>query len=231
MGGRLAEAQEAITRADPLIRVGAPWALGDAYRLMGDVHLARGQDDAAEQCFLHAYQHGGDPYPGYALLLHQRGRGDEAVRGLTRAASLTHWVASERRSRYLAHAAQIASLNRDLEQAEALLADLDRNTKAWEAGAVAGQVERARGEWRWARGEADTALAHFIRAADILRQRRAILEAAQGRLRLAEILSLRGDRAAAELELRAAEAAFEAAGAMGYLARCQALRLGSPGNT
>ncbi len=231
MGGRLAEAQEAITRADPLIRVGAPWALGDAYRLMGDVHLARGQDDAAEQCFLHAYQHGGDPYPGYALLLHQRGRGDEAVRGLTRAASLTHWVASERRSRYLAHAAQIASLNRDLEQAEALLADLDRNTKAWEAGAVAGQVERARGEWRWARGEADTALAHFIRAADILRQRRAILEAAQGRLRLAEILSLRGDRAAAELELRAAEAAFEAAGAAGYLARCQALRLGSPGNT
>lgn len=222
--GKLSEAQEALTRADPLIRIGAPWALGDAYRLMGDVQLARGEDASAEQNYLHAYQHGGDPYPGYAILLHQRGRGDEAVRGLTRAAAMTHWVASERRCRYIAHAAQIASLNRDLNQAQSLLTKLDLSAKEWESGAVAGHVERARGEWLSAKGEAEAALGHFTRSVDILRQRRAVLDTALARLRLAEILSLRGDRATADMELSAAESTFEAAGALGYLTQCHALR-------
>jgi predicted negative regulator of RcsB-dependent stress response len=56
MSGKLDQAARAIMQADPLIRVGAPWALGDAYRPMGDVQLARGETDEAEQSYQHAYQ-------------------------------------------------------------------------------------------------------------------------------------------------------------------------------
>jgi DNA-binding winged helix-turn-helix (wHTH) protein/ATP/maltotriose-dependent transcriptional regulator MalT len=224
MAGKLDRAREAITRADPLIRAGAPWALGDAYRLMGDVHLARGEEAAAERSYLHAYQHGWDPYPGYALLLHQRGRSDEAVRGLKRAAALSSWVAGERKGRYLAHAAQIASLAGQLEEARAILDTLDHAPEGWDSGAVAGQVERARAELLWAKGERDEALRLFGRALDILRHRHAVMDAALLRLRLAEMLAARGEGAAAAMELGAAEAVFEAAGAGGYLAQCRALR-------
>jgi hypothetical protein len=40
----------------------------------------------------------------------------------------------------------------------------------------------------------------------------------------AELLALQGDRSAAEMELSAAEGAFQAAGAAGYLAQCRAGR-------
>lgn len=224
MSGKLDRAQEAILRADPIIRAGAPWALGDAYRLMGDVHMARGEEDAAERSFLHAYQHGWDPFPGYAILLHQRGRSDEAVRGLKRAAALTHWLAGERKGRYLAHAAQIACLAGQVDEARALLDTLERAPRMWESGAVAGQVDRARAELLWATGQQDEALRLFARAADILRHKRAVIHAALLRMRLAEALAARGEHAASMMELGAAEAVFAAAGASGYLAQCRALR-------
>jgi DNA-binding winged helix-turn-helix (wHTH) protein len=224
MSGKLVLAHDAIARADPIIRAGAPWALGDAHRLMGDVHLARGDEDAAERSYLQAYQHGWDPYPGYAILLHQRGRSDEAVKGLIRAAALTNWLAGERRGRYLAHAAQIASLAGELDEARMLLDSLDQAPKMWESGAVAGHVDRARAELLWATGQQEEALRMFGRAIDILRHKGAVMDAALLRMRLAETFDVRGEYAAASMELAAAEAVFEAAGAAGFLARCHALR-------
>jgi hypothetical protein len=50
------------------------------------------------------------------------------------------------------------------------------------------------------------------------------MDAALLRVRLAEALAVRGEHAAALMELAAAEAVFETAGAAGYLARCRALR-------
>ena len=226
MSGKLALAHDAITRADPIIRAGAPWALGDAYRLMGNVHLARGEEDAAERSYLHAYQHGWDPYPGYAILLHQRGRSDEAVRGLKRAAAQSNWVAGERRARYLAHAAQIASLAGQLDEARALLDSLDHTGRTRDFGAIAGQVDRARAELLWAMGQQEEALCLFTQGIDILRHKHAIMDTALLRVRLAEMLAARGEHGGAAMELAAAEAVFEAAGASGYLAQCRALRAG-----
>jgi len=50
------------------------------------------------------------------------------------------------------------------------------------------------------------------------------LDAALTRMRLAEALAVRGETGAFEMELRAAEAVFEEAGATGYLAQCRGLR-------
>jgi DNA-binding winged helix-turn-helix (wHTH) protein len=229
MAGKLVLAHEAITRADPMISVGAPWALGDAYRLMGDVLMARGEAAAAERSYVHAYEHGWDPYPGYAILLHQRGHSDEAVRGLKRAAELTNWASAERKPRYLAHAAQIASMAGQLDEARALLDTLDCTSRMWDCGAVAGQVERARAELLWAMGQQEEALRLFARAIDILRHKRAVMDAALLRMRLAATLVARGEQATAAMELAAAEAVFEAAGASGYLAQCSALRAAATG--
>jgi hypothetical protein len=147
------------------------------------------------------------------------------VRGLKRAAVLTNWVAGERKARYLAHAAQIASLAGQLDEARTLLDSLDHAPKIWDSGAVAGQVERARAELLWAMGQQDEALRLFARAVDILRHKRAVMDAALLRMRLAETLAARGEQGAAVMELGAAEAVFEAAGASGYLVQCRALRV------
>jgi DNA-binding winged helix-turn-helix (wHTH) protein len=224
MSGKLPEARDLILRADPIIRVDAPWALGDAHRLLGDVHLACGDADAAERCYRDAYQQGWDPYPGYALLLHQLGRTDEAIVGLKRAATLTSWNAAERRARYLAYAAQLAALVGRLDEARVLLATLEAEPKSWECGAVAGQVFRARAELAWAAGESDAAIAMLHSAIETLKQYRAVMDVALARMRLAECLTARGERGAAELELLAAESAFEAAGATGYRDRCRHAR-------
>ena len=223
VSAQLEQARDALVRADPLIRLGAPWALRDAHRLMGDVHLARGEWEAAEYCYQQAYQHGWEPYPGYAELLYQRGHGEDAIRGLKRAASLTHWVAGERRARYLAQAAQISAMLGLLDEARALLQTLDGEPRRWEFGALAGHVDRARAELAWSEGKMEEAQHRLHHALDLLQNNGAIMEAARVHLRLAELLALQGHESAVRMELSAAESVFQAAGAEGYLVQCRAL--------
>jgi pentatricopeptide repeat protein len=224
MSGRLEHAHDAIRRADPLIRLGAPWALGEAFRVMGDVHLARGELDEAERSFQNAYQHKCDPYPGYAELLHLRGRGEEAIRGLERTAALTHWAVAERRVRYLAYAAELAAMLGQQEKARALLQSLDAESRLRESEMFAAQIDRARAELALSEGKKDEAQRLLHGALELLQRGGAVMEAARAQLRLAELLALQGDRNAANMELSAAEGVFQTAGAVGYLAQCRALR-------
>lgn len=224
VSAQLEQARDALVRADPLIRLGAPWALRDAHRLMGDVHLARGEWEAAEYCYQQAYQHGWEPYPGYAELLYQRGHGEDAIRGLKRAASLTHWVAGERKARYLALAAQIAAELGQLDEARTLLQTLDGEPRRWEFGALAGHVDRARAELAWSEGKMEEAQHRLHRALGLLQNNGAVLEAARIHLRLAELSALQGYERAVHMELSTAEGVFQTAGAEGYLVQCRALR-------
>lgn len=221
---RLEQARDALVRADPLILLGAPWALRDAHRLMGDVHLARGELEAAEHCYQQAYQHGWEPYPGYAELLHRSGRGEDAIRGLKRAATLTHWMPSERKARYLALAAQIAAELGQLDEARTLLQTLDGEPRRWEFGALAGHVDRARAELAWSEGKMEEAQHRLHRALGLLQNNGAVLEAARIHLRLAELSALQGYESAVHMELSTAEGVFQTAGAEGYLVQCRALR-------
>lgn len=230
VSGRLEHAQDAIRRADPLIRLGAPWALGDAYRLMGDVHLARGELDEAERLFQQAYQHGGDPYPGYAELLHLRGRGEEAIRGLERAAAKANWAAYQRQAHYLAYAAQIAAMLGLRDKALALLENVDQEPRRREITMLAGQLDRARAELAWTEGRSEEAQRLLQGAIELLQRGGAVMEAARTHLRLAELLAQHGDRNAARLELTAAEGVFQAAGAAGYLVHCRTVRNGLANN-
>lgn len=224
MSGRYQHARDTISRADPLVRLGAPWALGDAYRLTGEVHLALGEFDDAERCFKHAYQHGWDPYPGYANLLHLRGHGEEAIRGLERAATKTNWVAGERKARYLAHAAQIAATLGQAVKARQLLHNLDIDSEFMESSAVAGLVLQAHAELAWLEGKSEEAQRLMYSACEIIHKQGAKIDAARIKLRLAELLFQQGDHSVAQMELSAAESAFQDSGAKGYLNRCSDLR-------
>jgi DNA-binding winged helix-turn-helix (wHTH) protein len=224
MTGKLAEARDTIVRADPILRTGAPWALGDASRLMGDLLRASGEHAAAERSYREAYSQGWDPYPGYAVLLHESGRSDEAIGGLRRAAESTNWQQGERRARYLAHAVEIAALAGRLDEARALLGKLDAMPASWESGAVAGHVGRGRAELLWATEQSDDAVQALRQAIDVLKKYNAVVDVAVARTRLAEWLFARAERGAGELELGTAEAALANAGALGYLERCRVLR-------
>lgn len=98
-----------------------------------------------------------------------RGRGEEAIRGLKRAASLRHWVPGERKARYLALAARIAAELGQLEEARSLLQILAAEPCMGESGSMAGQVEYVRAELAWAEDQPEEALRLLHRALDLLR--------------------------------------------------------------
>jgi DNA-binding winged helix-turn-helix (wHTH) protein len=220
--GELTRAESEIVNGDELLRATTPWAFGDAQRLLGDVHLARGEFEQAETAYRSAREHGWDPYPGYAMLLHHRGQSSAALRGLRRAAEATHWVAGERRGNYLAHVVTIAALCGDLDCARSTLGELEERPEAWSVGAVYAYVTRARGELALAEGDCSEAARRFRRAVEVLQRLGARVEAAIVRLRLAACLSKIGEGEEAEIELLAARKAFERASARFYLKQCEA---------
>ena len=63
----------------------APWSIGDANRVLGDIQAAIGNDDAALEAYDKAYSLGWCPEPGRAMLLLERGEAEAAYAGLERA--------------------------------------------------------------------------------------------------------------------------------------------------
>lgn len=229
--GELTRAQAVIVDGDEILRVSAPWAIGDAQRLLGDLHLARGEFEQAESAYRNAREHGWDPYPGYAMLLHYRGQSVAALRGLRRAALGKHWVAGEKRGNNLAHLVTIAAMCNDLPCAEESLAELDKYPQIWSVGAVNAQVSRARGELMLAKGDCEAALRLFRHAINGLLALGAYVDAAVVRLRLAACMALAGDQDGAEIELLAARKPLEQADARFYLALCLAEQRKLAGNS
>lgn len=218
--GELVRAQTEITQGDEVLRVSAPWAIGDAQRLLGDLHLARGEFEQAESAYRTAREYGWDPHPGYAMLLHYRGQSAAALRALRRASEATHWVAGEKRGNYLAHIVIIAALSGDLDCAVDTLVNLDEQPEAWSSGAVKAHVSRARGELTLAQGDCDDAMGLFRLAINTLLELGATLDAAIVRIRLAACMTRAGDHDEAESELLAARKPLEQAGAHFYLRHC-----------
>lgn len=222
--GELERAEQEISEADEILHLGAPWAIGDAARLQGDLHLMRGEFDTAEQAYRQAHKYGWNPYPGYALLLHQRGRTEEAIRGLLRCSEDTRWALAQRKACYLAHAAWLSALIDDLAQAGKILAQLDAQPELWEEGAVVGQIYRARAEMAETRGELEEAIRLLRDAVTTFQQKRAPLEAAIVRIRLAELLARNQELECADLELATSEALFQRSGASWLLQQCRQIR-------
>jgi DNA-binding winged helix-turn-helix (wHTH) protein len=221
--GELGEAEEEVTQASRRLAESAPWAEGDALRVLGEIHLAKGNLDEAEVAFRRAHELGWEPQPGWALLLLARRRVDAAVRSLERAASDTNWAHQQRRGALLAYLAVASALTGDTERAARALAELDERTELWSTPASEAIVSLARGELALARGSVEDAARQMRRSIQIWTGLEASLSAAEIRVRLAEIL-LETDPDAAELELSAAETVYRKVGASPRLDRCREIR-------
>jgi hypothetical protein len=216
--GELERAEREVREGLEVLRMSAPWALGEAHRLLGDLHLARGELELAEAQYRTAHEHGWEPYPGYARLLQLRGQSQAALRGLRRALEPTHWVAGQRRAMLTAHFAAFAARCGETAEAQAALARLEALPEDQREGAQGAALDHARGEIALAQGDAQAAATALRAAVQAWRRMEAPLDAAGVQLRLAHALAVCGDREGAELEASAARATFTRCGASGYAA-------------
>jgi len=220
--GELSEAAKVVTEARDQLAVAGPYAEGDAHRVLGEIHLARGEYAAAEDAFKRAHQLGWSPAPGLAELFVARGRLDQAKATLVRALDEPSWTDGQRRILLLATLAQVAARAGDLDSARDALERLDR-TPALPIG-TQGEAERARAEIALSEQRGPDAIAHLKRAVQCFLEARLPLRAAKTRLGIAELLVQSADYAGADLELSAAEAAFRGIDAAPFLDECRRLR-------
>jgi len=222
--GDLDEAEKEIRQACDLLARSAPWAEGDAWRVMGEIHLAGGDLDEAEAAFRRAHELGWDPQPGLSLLQVARGRADAAVKGLERALESPLWTHRQKRGLLLAHLAIVASAAGVREKAQRALDELESNPSLHGTPAQYAVMAQARGEVARVDGDFEGAVRWLRKALSIWIEMNSSLNIVRVRLRLAETLFDMDDPVHAELELSAAESIVKSIGNAPLERNCQAVR-------
>jgi len=220
--GELSEAAKIVAEAREMLAVAGPYLEGDAYRVIGEIHLSRGEYTEAEHAFKKAHQLGWNPMPGLAELLVARGKLDQAKTTLLSALAEPSWTDGQRRSLLLGILARVAARTGDLDCARSALDELDRTPNL--ARAAQGEAERARSQLAQSDQRHPDAIAHLKRAVAHFLEERLPLKAATARLNLSELLAVSGDMAGADLELSAAEATFRSVAAVVLVEECQQIR-------
>jgi hypothetical protein len=123
--GDLAEAAREIGASTALLPRWAPWAAGDAHRVLGDLRLAQGDLAGAEAAYQESRLLGWDPQPGYSILLQQQRHHDAAQSSMEAAISDRTWVTQEPLSLLLAHLAIVAARAGRPQRAATALTDLE----------------------------------------------------------------------------------------------------------
>lgn len=222
--GELTAAEQEANDACERLSTLAPWAHGDAYRVLGNLYLSRGELDRAERAFRRAHELGWDPQPGHALVLAQRGEFESATRYLKGSLEDPGWSNREQRGRLLAHLAIIAARAGKLDEAAAALRELGQSSKKKPTPESEALKHQATGELLSARGEMESAVPALRRAIRCWTDVGAPLRVAEIRLRLAKCLAAVGDRAAAEIELGAVTTTYAERNLPALLERCEAIR-------
>jgi tetratricopeptide (TPR) repeat protein len=219
--GNLAAAEREARGAQAALRQNAPWAEGDAWRVLGDIQLARGEWAEARESMSRAHQYGWNAQLGLALLEHARGRTAQAHRLLGRALRDAHWTNRARRGMLLAHFVEIAARAGHTADAKEALREIDARPELVSTSALEALVTRAQSELAAAEGNRSQAIRLIHIALQRWNATEAPLMAAQCRCRLAELLRDEGDIQSAALELAAARATFQKSGAFGLLNGCR----------
>jgi tetratricopeptide (TPR) repeat protein len=211
--GELAFAERELKDVRDGLEQSAPWAVGDAERLYGEVLRAQGDLSGAEQAYKRAQTFGWDPCPGWAELLIERKEALSAVRALERAIEDPSWPCRQRRRLLHAALARAAAMAGDTARARAAI-DAAMAAEDGEITPVQhGALERARGELAAAEGRVDDAVRTLRAALRFWRDIGATLEIAPLHERIAELLHSSGDADGAALELKTAETVWRDAGA------------------
>jgi len=222
--GDLHEAESETRATIEMLARQAPWAEGDAWGALGDVLLARGELDEARQAYVRATELGWESQFGLALVRFAAGDAEGAANQLARTVADRAWSTVSKQGQALAHLVIIATAAGRLDEARRALEQLDRDPDLTSTPALQALTARARGELAAASGDRAGGLASLRLAVRTWLSIDAPLSAAQARCRLSDLLAADGDHESAAVELDAAVAAFQQAGADGLLRQCARLK-------
>lgn len=218
--GTLKEAETIMRTALEQLTLDAPWAKGDAWRVLGDIHLAAGDFTAAEAAYRSAHEVGWDPQPGYALLQLEQGNAEAAFRSLERSLVGTAWPAQQRRGLLMATLAKAAARTDRLARAQELIAELEANPRRWPIASIRALTAEARAELLLKDANPQEAVRELQVACALWNEISSAFNAADTRLSLAALLLQLDDRAGAELELGTARAIARKVDSPRLMRRC-----------
>lgn len=199
----LPEALAGINEALPKLSTEESWAMGEGYRVRGDIQAMIGDLVSARADYDHAYALGWDAEPGNAVFLFEAGEADGALAALDRALQGLSWFHLQRRGHLLVSAARIAALAGRPEQASAYLREIEAQPRRWSQPAVQALVSETKAAL------CDPSDANGNRLLLLARQlwTSAGIDYHDARVRLvlAKALLAGGDMSGAEVEIVAAE--------------------------
>ncbi|MEZ0255266.1 MAG: tetratricopeptide repeat protein, partial [Chthoniobacter sp.] len=222
--GELRQAEIEIRLTCERLAQEAPWVEGEAWRVLGQILITKGDFVEARTVLARATELGWESQFDLALLRMVEGDSDGAATLLARMLAENTWTARSRRGRTLAQYCITASLAGRVQEARGAMAELDQDPELSSTPALQAYAMQARGELTIAEGHRAEGIALLRRALGAWHEVGVPMAVAHGRLRLAMLLSAEGDHEAAMFELDAAHATFRRCGAEGWLTICAHLR-------
>ena len=216
-------AEEALARLRPWLRREFGWPLVE----LGAIRLRRGDLDGAEEALLAAHAQGWCPQPALALLRLEQGDADAAAALIAEAIARPldiPWkerppIGDLRLFPFYAAQCEIAAARGDRETAAQAASELDRIAGTHPSAGSAATAALAAARVALLDGDHGAAAKLAGRAVGFWSETSAPFEVAAARLTLAEAHRAGGNAPAAELEARAAAAAFAAFGSPRWAAR------------
>lgn len=222
--GTLEEAERNVRQALHQLALDAPWAQGDALRVLGDIHLAAGDVRQAEAAYRSAHEVGWDPQPGYALLQLEQGNAEAAFRSLERSLLGAGWPTQQRRGLLLATLAKAAARTERLERAREIVAELEADTRRWPIASVRALTAEAKAEILLKEARAYDAVRELQTACSLWSEIGSAIDCANARLMLAALLLQLDDCAGAEFELGTARFLANKIDSPRFIRRCKELQ-------
>jgi DNA-binding NarL/FixJ family response regulator len=221
--GELAAAETEARRACDEMLSFEPNLAGEAFYVTGEILRRRGDLRAAEAAFSQSRELGHDPQPGMALIRLAEGRLEAAATAL-RAADPGR--PPFQRAALLAARVEVALAGGDLATARAACREMDQVTDETPSDALAAAAATARGRVRLAEADAEAALRELRLAVTSWRALELACEVAETRALIGLAMRELGDQEGAELELQAAQRAFQRLGAAADAQRVAAFLAG-----
>ena len=222
--GELDEAEKEAKAMAESLATRAPWAEGDAYHVLGNIYLFRGNLDQAEAAFRRAHELGWDPQPGYALLQVARGATEAALQTLEASIANNNWANQQKRGLLLANFVIVAVAAGNLERAANALAEVEQRPELFPTDALKAVLCRAKADVARFEDRLDDAVALYRQAIQLWQNVGSPLNIAVNRLYLANSLIQQNNVHNAELELGSAIACFKKTGAAALLKNCVELK-------
>ncbi len=199
--GTLKEAELLVREALDQLTLDAPWATGDALRVLGDIHLAAGDLAEAEAAYRASHAAGWDPQPGLALLQLEQGQAEAAFAALERSLIGNGWPTLQRKGLVLAALAKVAARTGRSERAKEVIAELETQPQRWPMASIRALTAEAKAELFAREDQLADAARELQVACARWSEIGSPINAADARLSLAALLIQLGDRTGAELEL------------------------------